>query len=169
MRRRLLAALLALLLVVLVAAPVSAADDDDEGWWLTSLLSGIGSFFSSLLDGLKSLGTMILDGLKALFIPRDSYFTDVFERISNKFSEKFGGILSMGNELSSRFSSMQAYNMDNMFVAEFPKDHLLNGGRVNLIAGLSDVLPMLRGALSGFLVLITAMFCYRKVVDQVNS
>jgi len=112
----------------------------------------------------------LLDGIKYLFIPDSDYFIRLWEVLHDGFSAKFGGIFSIVTYLGERFTSMRAYNgLESLFTLRFPKGSLFGGISINLIGDSLNVLTMIRGAFSGFIVLLTVAFCYRKITSMINT
>lgn len=176
-RRRCLILIFVLVLVQLLALSVYAASDDSGSAW--DVVASIGNFFSDLITTIVDLGNAIgdfifsgveflLSGLKYLFIPPDNYFDKLTDILYGAFEKKFGSVLALANYLKTRFTGLQAYKGD-LFVMKFPKDHLFGGAKVNLLSGSEGIANMIRGALSGFVVLCTAAFCYKRVVSMINT
>lgn len=166
-----------LVLVHLLAMPVFAASDDSGTGW--DIVASIGNFFGDLIttivDMAKAIGDFIfsgieflLDGLQKLFIPSDGYFDRLIDRIYTAFEKKFGNVLALANYLKNQFSGLRVYK-GNLFVLKFPKDHLFGGREINLLSGGEDIANLIRGALSGFVMLSTVAFCYKRVVAMINT
>jgi|GEM_PF-2423360 len=170
MKRRAVA-LVALVLVVCQLLTLGVYAVDGDGWGLWDILDGIGDFFRDLFDVIANAVKALLDGLKYLFIPRADYFTRLWQRIHGRFSEKFGFIASLILDLGERFGRMKAYQggVEQLFVLRFPAGHLLGSASVNLLDGAFGVIEMIRGALSGSVVVITTLICYKKVIGMINS
>jgi len=128
------------------------------------------SIFRNLFKLLNDFLGALLDGIKYLFIPHSDYFTRLWKVLHSGFSEKFGGITSIVNYLGDRFASMKTYNgLESLFTLRFPKGSLLGGISIDLIEGGLNVLTMIRGAFSGFIVLLTVAYCYRKITSMINT
>lgn len=170
--RRWMAFLLAAVMVVCMAVPAFAADGDDGGVLgvLWDIFSAIGDFFAGIFRAIWNAVKWLLDGLKALFIPRNDFFPRAFQRMSDKLSEKLGGLLGMGTYLRQRFAELRSYRgLSDSFVLRFPRGHILDGASVDLLKGSAGVLSMIRGACSGLVMLMTFAFCYRKVHQFINT
>ena len=176
MRRHCVALVLVLILVQLLALPVFAAADDSNAW---TIIDSIGNFFKDLISTIVNLGKsffesilkgmeFLLSGLKTLFIPHDDYFDKMTDRIYTAFEKKFGSVLSLANYLKARFSDLRAYKGD-LFIIQFPSDHLFGGSKIDLLSGAGGIANMIRGAFSGFVVLCTVAFAYKKVVAMINA
>lgn len=160
--------LLALLVPAMTLNAFAASDGDGVGLW--DILDGIGSFFDWVVDSIGNAVIALLDGLKALFIPQTDYFPRVQKRLQDKLGERFGGLLSSMKYLRERFAALKAYpGLNKEFTVKFPKGHLLGGVSVNLIKDVPAVIAMVRGAFSGFVVLLTAAFAYRKITAFINT
>ena len=167
-----------LILVQLLTFPVFASMDDEPGF-IWTILDVIGDFFTSLIQTIVNLGKSIyetvmkgieflLSGLKMLFIPHDDYFDRLTDRLFAAFEKKFGSILALADHLKSRFTDLRAYKGE-LFVIQFPKSHLFGGWRIDLLNGSDGIAGMVRGAFSGFIMLSTVAFCYKKVVSMINT
>lgn len=151
---------LAITVLFLLALPVSAADDGGSIW---DLLGGIGDF---IYDGVKA----VLDGIKNLFVPAPDYFDRAFSRIKGRFDKKFGTFLSLANYLNSSFKSLAKYrDSANLFTLKFPKNHLFGNRSVNLLSGAGGIANMVRGMLSGCVVMFTVAFAYKKVISMIKT
>ena len=163
------------LLVVLVlfqtltfTAFASTGGDDGGSVW--DLISGIGGFFSDLFTAIGNAVTWLLDGIKNLFIPHTDYFPRMYERLRDALGTKFGGLLSSMDYLRSRFGQLRAYHESDLFTLRFPASFPLLGGlSVNLMGGAAGAIGIVRGALSGFMMLWTAAFAYRKVQTLISA
>lgn len=175
--RRAAAILLVLVLLIGLTVPVAAADD--EPGFLGGAMNAIANFFRSLIEAIKDLGRTIKDwlikameyllkGLKTLFIPKDDFFPRIQERLNTAVKNKFGGILSMGNYLKTKFSKLKAYQGE-LFTIKFPVGHLLGGISMDIMQGADGMLGMVRGALSGFLAFATAIYAYHRVKEMIDT
>lgn len=178
MKRISLFVVIILILVQLLTFSVFAADADasGSGW---NVIDSIGNFFSDLIKTIVNLGKSIyefilkgvdylLTGLKKLFIPRNDYFDKMTDRVYAAFEKKFGGFLSLAKYLKESFTNIRAFN-GNLFVVKFPKNHFFGGVNLDILSGSGGFADMVRGALSGFVMLCTVSFCYRKVISMINT
>lgn len=155
--KRGLTVVLVLALVLLLAVPVAASTGDP--------IKGLGDLIK---DWVIKAGEFVLDGLKTLFIPREDFFSRLADRLHSAFQEKFGSLLSLAQYLKERFSDLRAYNGD-LLVIKFPQDHFFGGVNLDLLNGAEGMVDMVRGAFSGFVVICTAIFAYKKVVAMINT
>ena len=117
-----------------------------------------------LLGGIWSIVEAVLNFFIWLFIPSEGFLLSWQQEISGRFNERMGNIIQALGYIGSRFSNLQGYsNLDRYFEVDFPAGTFLHGMRVNLLTPARGFLGWLRMALTGVVVLLTALGVYSRV------
>ncbi len=119
---------------------------------------GLLGFLSNFWDNLK-------DFFIGLFVPEEGYFQHWYQSLKIEVDEKLSAISALYNGLTGFFSNLSG--RDVSLVLEIPANHFYNGSpfiSADIFENLSSVLSFLRGILTGFIVLSTAIICYKKLV-----
>lgn len=124
--------------------------DDDSG--------GILGFLSGFWDALKS-------AFMGLFVPGNGFFTDYFQEIQTVASAKMGGLFSLYNAMLDAFQSLNGDTPSMIFEipasSMFPSSPLIT---FNVLGNVSTYVKWVKGILTGIVVLVTAILCYRRLV-----
>lgn len=119
---------------------------------------GILGFLSNFWDSFKS-------ALKGLFVPSDNFFSSWYSEIKSAFDEKLGAVSSLYNQLTG-------------FLEGIPKqkeDIIIKNDSLGLEASLfdfslfGDLFSFVRPILTGFVMLLTWIFCYKKIISLVKD
>lgn len=127
------------------------SDEDKESGGILGFLKG---FWDSLANAFISL-----------FVPSDDFFSSYFEEIRSSASVKMGGLLSLYNAMLDAFQSL---NGDTPTLKlEIPENRLFPSSpliSVNILENASTYVLWVKRFLTGFVVLFTAVVCYRRLV-----
>lgn len=92
--------------------------------------------------------------LTSLFIPSDGYFADWYNEIKAAFDEKFGALTELYNQLTGFFDGIES--------DETPSELFDD-------AYFGDILSLCRGIITGLILLLTMIFCYRKIISLISE
>lgn len=125
--------------ILLLSAPVFASSGSNDN----------GGFFDSFIG---------------LFVPDENYFENKIEELNNRVNQKLGGLGYLYKTIESFFKNLNAapssevdITLPNSFSSGKPI-------KVNLFGMGSSFLPIARGAITCFMLLITAVVCYKKLI-----
>lgn len=180
-----IAAVIVLLLPLLSLTAFAAVDNDATGWdvldgignffrdlraQIKSSLSTIGDFFGNLITAISNAVESLLNGIVRLFVPHKNYFSSVNASLRSALAIKFGGFNYLTNYLGNGFSKLSAkHDIDKLLTVTFPRGHILNGMSFNLLSYIPYFATVARPALSGFVMLITVLFCYSRIKEMINT
>lgn len=178
--------LLVLSLILVMSIPVYATSSSVENFG-EFILDGERGFFQSIVDSIGgAVGAVgrfitdigktiakavnwILDGIYNLFVPREGYFDNFLQRIQRRFHSKFGNILSLSEYLRSRFAGLRSNrNNSSLLSIRFPNNDYFYGS-FNLLGAITNYIPMIRGAFTGMITLMTVSYCYKRVKEVINT
>lgn len=120
---------------------------------------GTGSF-------LKDFWKNILDFFKKIFIPEDDFFTKWYQDIKNVVDKKFAAIFGIFDILKKSFESIGNLS-SNGLILNIPAGHFFNsfgGTSVDLLKFVVPFLNHIKSWLTMFVVFITAIVCYKRIV-----
>ena len=112
----------------------------------------------------------LLNALYWLFVPSEGFFANWQESISSRFNDRMGGVIGAFSYLNSRFAQLREYrDIYGIFEVAFPQGSFLHGIRFNALAPAREFFGWLRFALTGVLVLSTALVCYGKATRMLSK
>ncbi|MDD3022268.1 MAG: hypothetical protein PHX61_15030 [Alphaproteobacteria bacterium] len=118
-----------------------------------------------ILGFLKGFWDKLKDFFVGLFVPEDGYFQQWYQSLKAAVDEKLSSISALYNGLTGFFNGLSG--RDVSVIIEIPANHFYSGSpavSADIFATLGAVLSFLRGVLTGFVVLLTAIICYKKLV-----
>ena len=123
-----------------------------------------------ILGWLKDFWDNLLAFFKRLFIPHDGYFDDWFEDIRRAWYAKLGGLGTLFDQISNAFKGLSG-NRGGLKIALPPNIFYSGfaGYEVDLVPYMQPFLSFIRPVLTAFFVIITAIFCYKRVVEIANT
>ncbi len=119
---------------------------------------GILGFLSGFWDALKS-------AFMGLFVPSNGFFTDYFQDIQIVASVKMGGLFSLYNAMLDAFQSLNGDTPSMTF--EIPANSMFPSSPLvtfNVLGNVGTYVKWVKGILTGIVVLVTAILCYRRLV-----
>ena len=118
-----------------------------------------------ILGFLKGFWDKLKDFFVGLFVPEEGYFQQWYQSLKTAVDKKLSAISALYNGLTGFFNGLSG--RDVFVVIEIPANHFYSGSpavSADIFATLGSVLSFLRGVLTGFVVLLTAIICYKKLV-----
>jgi len=160
--------LIALLIITLTLSAQAAVitptplNDDSGGMW-DFIVNGI---VGGLLGGLGNV-------LEFLFVPSPDFFDGFRTDIQNAINDRFCCAIIYFNDITDRFSQLQAAQpTNNALMLNIPANHLFEGQQAvsqNLLGGLDDFATWFRGLSSALIVVVTVIICYRKAIEMLRT
>lgn len=131
--------------------------DQDEDSGLLAWLKNIWDWLSSFWEKLKAL-------LLSLFVPSDGYFSDWFAEIRAAFENKLGGLGAVFDSIKDAFDSISAKDF-SLTVTLKPNSLFpgFQGLSVDVLYFAQPFLNVLRPVLTGLVLIITAVTCYKRL------
>ncbi len=140
-----------------------------ERWTLIDDRASANDSSSGFLQGILDWLGGFWDKLVGLFIPREGFFSDWFEELRTAWSQKLGGLGTLLDQIRDALDG--AGKADSLIFA-LPEGMLFEssgGVRVDLFWMVQPLLKLVRPVLTGALVILTVIRCYRKVIDLANT
>lgn len=125
--------------------------------WLKRLWGWLSSFWDKLVEVLLSL-----------FVPGEGYFDDWFRELREAFTAKLGGLDEVFSELQAIFRDPSGAGD---LVIAMPAGMIYEGSpgaEVSLIEFMQPILKFVRPVLTGLVVILTVIGCYKRVIALVN-
>ena len=118
-----------------------------------------------ILGFLKGFWDKLKDFFIGLFIPEEGYFQQWYQSLKTEVDKKLSAISALYNGLTGFFNGLSG--RDASVILEIPANHFYDGSpavSADIFDKLGSVVSFLRGILTGFIVLFTAIICYKKLV-----
>ena len=145
--------------------------------FLVSPLSNIGDALSSFADGLLEIKNNVSNffsnfwsGLIGLFVPQDGFLEERIETTKALFSETFGGIIEMKDNILSSVSQIQneefegiKINFDSSFLPISGEYYILEPGPINYYG------YRIKPWISGLMIFLTFTYFLRKIISVIRG
>lgn len=122
--------------------------DQDEDSGLLAWLKNIWDWLTSFWDKLKAL-------LISLFVPSDGYFDNWFKELRTAFEKKLGGLTTVFTNLKELLGGISGGNSK--------LEISVNGASIDLMYFFRPFLDLIRPVLTGVVLIVTAIVCYKHV------
>jgi len=129
----------------------------------------MGDLFGFLGDLMSVLFDGIVGALVFLFVPREDYFTMMFDRVSGAFDAQFGGIRASLGFLSQRLSNITpAAGAREGLTIRF-SEGIFSGTNIDLLNGMEGFMQLIRGVFTGFISISTAVFFCNRITKMLKA
>ena len=123
-----------------------------------------------MMNFLLGMIDFLIDALWRMFVPSQEFLQGWQEDISGRFNDRMGNIIGALSYISSQFAMLREYrDMRGIFEVRFPPQSFLYGIRMNILAPAREFISWLRFALTGVVVLMTALLCYGKARRMISK
>lgn len=122
-----------------------------------------------ILGWLADFWDKLKDFFLSLFVPREGFFGEWFEELRSAFDSKLGGLGDVIAYIKGMLTS--AVGMSDIRLV-LPDNMIFEGAAgtsVSLTDLLEPVFRFLRPICTGFVTVVTAYICYRRVIDLANT
>lgn len=126
--------------------------------------SGFLAWLKKIWDWLTSFWERLKDLLLSLFVPRKGFFDDWFAELRAAFEKKLGGLGAVVKAVKNTFDNISSKDFrltvslkPNSLFKGFP------GCSINLMYYAQPFLKILRPILTGLVLIITAVICYKRL------
>lgn len=129
-------------------------------------ISTIPAYASTVDPPLDTSETGLIAFIKGLFIPSDNYFTNQFQRLNDRFSEKMGGLGLLFGSIQNFFSSLGTLSTSSLSFA-LPDNYFFSGYKginINFLDSISVYVNLIRNVFNVVVCLLTSFCCYKKIV-----
>jgi len=115
----------------------------------------------------------LLNGLQSLFVPSPDFFDSFRTDIQDAIYDRFCCAIIYFRDITDQFSTLQSDRaINSALMIDIPANQLFYGQQAisgNLIGGLGDFGSWFRGITSAFMVVVTVILCYRKVIAMLRT
>ena len=133
-------------------------------------VDAVGNFFVGIGQAIANGVSYLLDGIKALFVPKENFFSEQFQRIHDIWSNRFGGLIATADYLKGLFNNLtKSRQTSGLFTLNFNESTSIGTRSIDLLQHVRFALPLVRGALSGFITFLTVSICYKQVKELINT
>lgn len=122
-------------------------------------------------DGSQSDGSF-WSGLKDVIVPSDDFFEDFSNDISSAVDRKFGAVGDLVEQIKKGFASLSDSSSAGTLTLTMPDNILFNGYKgtsVNILGGIGTFASWFKAFFSVFLIVVTIIFCYRRLIAMFNK
>lgn len=116
---------------------------------------GILGFLSGFWDNLKN-------SFIGLFVPSEGFFKAWYNDLSSQASAKLGAVFTLNQQIVSFFNGISSSSV-SITAPDGTQQDLFAYSRLN------DFRNFLRSALTGLVVLLTWIYCYRKIIEMIKE
>lgn len=111
--------------------------------------------------------TGAFDFIKDIFVPKDNYFNNQIAKLNDNVNRKLGGIAYLYHMIEYFFKTLNSPPAQSDFTFSIPDNFVYDGfkGTSNdMLLFAKPFIRIIKAVTTAFLVIITAIACYRKLV-----